>query len=131
MGLLLSATLILLAQHLFAQSFTGSLEATFTAPELASTLTTYEVYRIDANMVDQHARKQPNGGSYTFQLGSRQWAVSLEPSGIVTANYSLQLGAEKSASTMPPTTWQGYEKSGNGAVRLTFASEFIYGYVPR
>ncbi len=129
MGLLLSATLILFAQHLFAQSFTGSLQATFTAPELASTLTTYEVYRIDANMVDQHARKQPNGGSYTFQLGSRQWAVSLEPSGIVTANYSLQLGAEKSASTMPPTTWQGYEKSGNGAVRLTFASEFIYGYV--
>ncbi|MFZ4635671.1 MAG: M12 family metallo-peptidase, partial [Saprospiraceae bacterium] len=132
MGLLLSAALILVSQHLLAQSFTGALQATFTAPELASTLTTYEVYRIDANQVDQYARKLPNGGTYTFQLGSRQWALALEPSGVVAANYALQTGADKSAvdaSTMPPTTWQGFEKTGYGKVRLTFAEEFIYGYV--
>ncbi|MDX2135361.1 MAG: PKD domain-containing protein [Saprospiraceae bacterium] len=130
-GLLVSILLFPLGV-LFSQRFDGQLQGGYTAPELDAVMTQYEVYRIDADAIDQYFRQRPNGGLLTLQLHNRRWEMALVPSRILPDHYTVRMGNAGGAytvSTPRPTTWQGTENQSQAQVRLTFADDFMHGYV--
>ena len=129
----IALALVFLANHLMAQVFTGEFLPSYLSAQLSAGLSTYEVYRLDANAVSDYARRMQPGGPLTLQLGSREWSLRMEPSGVLPAGYILKTGygTEPEQSRLLPLPLKGYDQLAGGHTRLTLAPDFIYGYVRR
>lgn len=129
----LALALVLFAHQLLGQVFTGEPLSTYMTAQLSAGLSTYEVYRLDANAVNDYARRMAPGGQLTLLLGGREWSLRMEPSGVLPAGYFLKTGygPEPEQSRLLPLPLKGYDQLGGGHTRLTLAPDFIYGYVRR
>ncbi len=124
---------ILSAQLLFGQKFIGE-KVNVTSADLAEQFTHSEVYRLD--IANLNAMIKKNNGTYgnplELQFGSLNWKLDLEPSGIISEDYVLQVKSLRGIEKYYPKenkAFKGTEINGKGAVRMTVDKDFLHGYV--
>ncbi|MFN4079601.1 MAG: PKD domain-containing protein [Saprospiraceae bacterium] len=124
--------LLLLAPSLLsAQQFAGQSE-TFISPALLKQFYAWEIYRIDANAVNQFVKASPDSELH-LELGPHSWRLSLTPNDrLLAPNYKLQVLTPEGLVISYPKekkAYRGYELNTGGQARMTFDKDFIYGYV--
>ncbi|MCC6463141.1 MAG: PKD domain-containing protein, partial [Saprospiraceae bacterium] len=115
-----------------AQIFTGELQSNVHAPALEKVLTHWEVYQLDAAQMKQVLLERNYSATLQVQLGAHDWSLSLEPSHILAAGYTLQISSDQGLQTLRSSyqpAFKGRETKQGGPVRLTIDSEFIQGSV--
>ncbi|MCA0237608.1 MAG: PKD domain-containing protein [Bacteroidetes bacterium] len=128
----MALALLLLFQAPFtnAQSFFGTPNDQYRqSVALSKAFKQWEVYSLDASGILSSVKSnQPTD----VTLGEHRWKLDLTPAHILSSNYTLQLitpqGKELHKQVEDPS-YQGYETREGGQVRLTLASNFIYGFV--
>jgi PKD repeat protein len=119
-----------LSQIANAQSFVASIEP-HTSGVLSSHFTQYQVFRLDAKMVDKYVKSNAESPMQLI-IGAHNWNLSLTPNRILADNYSVQYHTAQGTTTTyekPNIAFEGYELNGGGQVRLTMRGEFLYGYI--
>ncbi len=116
----------------FAQTFTGE-KITYTSISLQKGLTSWEVYRLDANAIHEAAKAAIAAPApITLQLHPHFWKLNLTPSRLLAGNYTLQVQTADGLDISSPTevkAFKGYDMIGSGDARLTLDDEFVYGFV--
>ncbi|HAD14862.1 MAG TPA: hypothetical protein DCF33_20735 [Saprospirales bacterium] len=119
-----------LTSLLNAQSFVADIEP-HTSSTLASQFSEYQVFRLDAKMLDKQMKSNTES-SIQLIVGTHNWNLALTPSRILADNYSVQFQTTEGVSVSydkPQIAFKGNELNGGGNVRLTIHNEFMYGYV--
>ena len=117
--------------HVGAQHFAG-IPVSVVDSKVEERLTEYQAFQLDADAIHQFLQTNYSGKPIHLELGNMVWDLQLEINPILAGNYQLRYQNEKgsilaqSASAVP---YKGYTLSNNGKVRLTFADQFIYGYM--
>ena len=116
----------------FAQMFIGEPQQ-FDPPELIKkVLFDCEVYRLNALNIKQFIEDAPDATSFQLQLGDHNWRLQLEPSGVLSPDYFIQVASEKGIQKQfrqDHRAFKGTELNGGGHVRITLDKDFIHGFV--
>ncbi|MBN8676879.1 MAG: PKD domain-containing protein [Chitinophagales bacterium] len=119
-----------LSNTLYAQSFVAAIEP-HTSPALSYHFTAYQVFRLDAKQLDKYVNSNAEAPMQLI-IGTHNWNLSLQPSRILSDNYSVvhhtALGTTTS-TVKPQIAFKGNDLNGGGNVRLTLHNEFLYGFV--
>jgi PKD repeat protein len=127
---LLSA-LFFFAAQLQAQIFNASPNSA-TSPALQVRFTACEVYQFDVAAFNALIKSNPNSSQTELHFGNHHWNLQLVPSGLMGADYTLQVLTPKGLEKSKPgvnKTFKGYETNGGGQVRLTVDADFIAGFI--
>lgn len=95
----------------------------------------WDIFQIDADAIDQHLRQQAGWADISLQLADvHLWNLSLQPSGLISTNYQVRVLSDEGEapwfSAHGAEPYKGYLQGSNLVdVRLTMASEYLYGYV--
>jgi PKD repeat protein len=114
-----------------AQHFTG-LPITVVDAKVDERLTEYEAYQLDADAIHQFLQTNYTGQPIHLSLGNRVWDLQLEINPIVSSAYQLRFQNEKGtiiAQAASAAPYRGYTLANNGKVRMTFAEQFMAGYM--
>jgi len=119
-----------LAAQSQAQIFTGTPQ-TIASPALNERFKSCEVYQLDVSAFNTWVKNNPDFSQSEIHLGKRNWKLELVPSGLMGANYTLQVLTPQGLEVYKPANiaFKGYEKNGNGRVALTIDEDFIAGLV--
>lgn len=121
----------LLASIAFSQTFTGN-PVHVSDSKLDQSFTEWQVFRIDAAQFSATAAQRASDGGVThLQLGHYHWSLHMEVNDILSPDYKTRLIGTDQESESPAgvTPYKGTSNNPDDILRLTLASDFIYGYV--
>lgn len=123
--------LILCADRLSAQTFTGEPQTLASTAALSKPLAAWEVYRLDVLAIDAEVKSHPDFAQIILNLGAHHWKLDLTPSGIISENYTVQEMTENGLqvrTNVPNIAFKGYDLNGGGRSRMTIDEDFLLGF---
>jgi PKD repeat protein len=101
--------------------------------ELATKLNNWEVYQVDAKMLDNFVKKAGDESAFLLEMGQHNLDIQLQKRDLRGPNYVLSVltdkGTEHSHTKDGTMTYRGQLPGEPGwSVALTLNEEFIYGY---